>query len=1766
MSTEHDPTEDFSTLVELLRWRAARQPEQIALTFLHEGETEETNLTYADLDRRARSIAARLQAMGVAGERALLLYPSGLDFIAALFGCFYAGVIAVPAYPPHANRPLPPRLQALKSDAQASLILTTTQILSNVTGRLTDASEWESLRWLATDSIETSEAEAWRDALVTGDSLAFLQYTSGSTTSPKGVMVTHSNLLANERMIKDAFAHRAHPTFVIWLPLFHDMGLIGNVLQSIYVCGRAVLMSPSAFLVKPDRWLRAISHYRADISGAPNFAYDLCVDRISAEQRESLDLSSWELAFNGAEPINYQTIDRFVDAFGPCGFRRQAFYPCYGLAEATVFVAGGERVELPVVRSLQSASLERNQAIESGNGEESKVLVGCGKSWLEQEIAIVDAESRTRCAENQVGEIWASGPHIARGYWNRPIETEQTFNAYIEDGKDAGRAVGPFLRTGDLGFLKDGELFVTGRLKDLIIIRGRNHYPHDIEWTAEQSHAALRQGVCAAFSVEVEGEERLAIVVEVRRHFQSSQTQEIVDAIRERVADSHELEVYGVSLLRTGHIPKTTSGKVQRRACRDGFLAGSLKVVGEWVQKIQAHEVREQVPAESAQANRTGDAPTAEAIQAWLVTHLAARTGVEAHLVDVRKSYKSYGLDSVSVVVLIGELGEWLGQRLSPTLMYEYPNIASLSQHLSATTTSARVSALAPEMIEKPSPVAGTTREPLAIIGIGCRFPGANNATAFWEMLRDGVDAITEVPIERWDARDFYSPTATTRGKMNTRWGGFLEQVDKFDASFFGIAPREAAQMDPQQRLLLEVAWEALEDGGEVAERLSGTRTGVFVGLAQSEYGAFQLSYPTTVDVYATTGGALSIAANRLSYFFDFRGPSMAVDTACSSSLVAVHLACQSLWSGESTLALAGGVNLILSPSVTISFSQGGALSSDGRCKPFDARADGIVRSEGVGLIVLKPLAQALEDGNQIYAVIRGSAVNQDGRSNGITAPNSLAQEAVIQEACRAARVSPGQVQYVETHGTGTLLGDPIEAQALGHALGVERRDGQPCAIGSVKSNIGHAEAAAGIASLIKVALSLKHQAIPPSLHFDEPNPHIPFEELQLRVQQALGPWPEKSGPALAGVSAFGFGGTNAHLILEEAPSRAHLNTEDDEAAARSMHLLPLSAHNAEALQSLALAYRELLSSSDEAGDNGYLSSLCNTASTRRGHLDYRLAVAGSSREEIIERLEAFARGEASNGLAHGRALAGRNRKLVFVFSGYGGQWWGMGRELLEHEPVFLRAVEECDELLRSFTNWSVLAELRADESQSNLDGSNIEITQISLFALQVALAALLRSWGIEPRAVVGHSLGEVAAAHVAGVLSLADAVRVIFHRARLMQRQLEQLDLKGAMASVDLSRAEAEQLLAGYEDRLSIAVHNAPGTVVLAGDAAAIDELLGTLKQRGINGRKVHAPGAGHSPHAEPIKAQLEEALEGLQPGPGSIPVFSTVTGREQEGRKFDAAYWGSNVRQPVLFAEAIEELAQQGHDLFLELSPHPILSPAITQSFDQHKRQADTLPTLRRRRDAQAAMLAALGKLYTHGQSVRWQSLSTRPARLVQLPSYPWQRERFWIEEQGTTNGSDAEKFNGRRKATSAHPLLGQRIRSAAHTGTHLWEKHIEIDLHPYLGTRRIGGRAFMPTAVYMEMVIAAAGEVFGKGAHVLEDVSFQEALVLSDEAAATQTVQVVISNEVSGTASFQFFSLNVEDATTAQQELWTLRARGKIRLAGESASLPQETAPRA
>jgi len=754
------------------------------------------------------------------------------------------------------------------------------------------------------------------------------------------------------------------------------------------------------------------------------------------------------------------------------------------------------------------------------------------------------------------------------------------------------------------------------------------------------------------------------------------------------------------------------------------------------------------------------------------------------------------------------------------------------------------------EMRAKMEAMERAAREPIAIIGMACRYPGAvNNADDFWRLLSNGVDAITEIPKERWNIDSFYDPDPDAAGRILTRWGGFLDQVDHFDPQFFGISPREAEGMDPQHRLLLEVSWEALENAGQAPDKLTGSATGVFTGISVSDYYQLMMAQDQTkLDVYLAQGTAHSTASGRISYLLGLQGPAISVDTACSSSLVATHLAIQSLRTGECRTAIAGGVNTILLPELHISFSRARMISGDGRCKTFDERADGFVRSEGCGIVVLKRLSDAIADGDRILAVIRGSAVNQDGRSSGLTAPNGIAQEAVIRAALSNGQVDPWMVSYVEAHGTGTSLGDPIEVQALGSVYGVNRNSDQRLKIGSVKTNIGHLESAAGVASLMKAVLILQHKQIPANLHFETPNPYIAWDELPIDVPTTLSPLPERDGRYVVSLSSFGFSGTNAHIVLEAAPESVRETAEVE----RPLHILKLSAKNKGALQSLAQRFDQYLSSEPaNFADVGF------TANVGRADLTYRLALVASSSEEARTKLAAYANGKDREDVFDGTVFDTASPEVVFLFTGHGSQYLQMSRQLFETQPTFRAALTECADLLKAYLDIPLFDVLFPNDEAKWLD--KMTYGQPALFAVEYALAQLWLSWGVQPTAVLGHSVGEYVAACIAGVFNLADGLKMVCARGRLM----DSLPQAGEMAAIFADEATVNEVIAPYGEDVSIAAFNGPTNIVISGIPETLRPILAQFAELNIKTRHLAVTQAAHSHFLDSILDEFESVAQ---------------------------------------------------------------------------------------------------------------------------------------------------------------------------------------------------------------------------------------------------------------------------------------------------------------
>jgi acyl transferase domain-containing protein/NADPH:quinone reductase-like Zn-dependent oxidoreductase/NAD(P)-dependent dehydrogenase (short-subunit alcohol dehydrogenase family) len=994
--------------------------------------------------------------------------------------------------------------------------------------------------------------------------------------------------------------------------------------------------------------------------------------------------------------------------------------------------------------------------------------------------------------------------------------------------------------------------------------------------------------------------------------------------------------------------------------------------------------------------------------------------------------------------------------------------------------------------------------DPIAIVGMACRTPGgADTPDKLWRLLAAGVQTTAEVPSDRFDAASWYDPDPAVPGKSLTTRGSFLDRIDLFDADYFSVPAREADQMDPQQRLALEAAIEAIDDAGAVHSQLRGSRSGVFMACYHSDYARLVYEDVEALDTRTLAGTLHGVVANRISHFLDLRGPSLTLDTGCSSSLVAIHLACQSLRLGETDFALAGGVSLMATPELFVAMTKVGFMSPDGECKTFDARADGFGRGEGCGMIALKRLSDAVADGDRILAVIRGSAVNQDGRSTVLTAPNGQAQEALVEDALEAAAVAPSRINFVEAHGTATTLGDPIEVEALSAVLGAVSTETETCYLGSAKANLGHLEAAAGVVGLIKSVEALRHGQIPPQPNFNTLSPHIRLTGTRLAIPKTLTPFPRGSGPRCAAVSSFGIGGTNAHVVLEEAP----VLPGPDAAAEGAIWTLPLSAKTADGLTDLAQTWLDLL----DDPSSPPIEDLCFTASQRRTAYRNRLAVFGKDKAELRARLAAAVEQE----LGEAPATAPR---LGFVFSGQGPQWWAMGRQLMQSEPVYRAAMEACDQAISKAGGASVIGELSRPEAESRI--SETAIAQPAIFAVQTALVALWKSWGVTPAAVTGHSVGEIAALHAGGMLSLDEAARIVVKRGAIMQAATG----AGRMAAVALNEAEARAVAAASNGKLDVAAINAPRSTVLSGDGEALESALAELAIKGVQARPLQVDYAFHSPQMADLATQFRDELGAVASLPAQLPVYSTLTGAMIDAGRVDGGYFADAIRKPVRFADAVGAMRAANIDVFVEIGPHPALAAAVAETIEARPARS-IVASLRRERDEPETLRAGLAALYAAGVDPDWSVVQPADGSVVSLPTYPWRRRRYWVSGRQT-----------RMPRAVSSDWVGAPI-TVAGAGLTI----LPVDpaaIAGWVGDHMVFGQVVVPGAAIAQALAAAAVSVSNGRTPTLEDLLIREPLRVEGEG---DHWQITVTEDGEGLA-LSFY------AQSSEADPWRLIAQAR------------------
>ncbi|AFY78333.1 polyketide synthase family protein [Pleurocapsa sp. PCC 7327] len=1704
-------------LPEILQ-RAAR--ETTGITYLQIDETEVFQ-SYGELLERATCLLGGLRALGLKPKDPVILQLSRpQDFLATFWGCLLGGFVPVPIAVAPSYTPDNSKANLVYQAWQlcdCALVVSHRQLIPVI------RSFSEELQVVAVEELQSYRPDNnWH----TGDSdeLALLLLTSGSTGAPKGVMLSDRNLLASAFGMAKVNRLSQKDITLNWMPLEHVASLVMFHITEVYLGCQQIHVPNELVLQNPLKWLDFCDRYRVTATWAPNFAYGLVNERVEAISEQCWDLSCLRWMGNGAEAVVGKTTRRFLKLLAPYGLASTAVSPGYGMSETSSGIVHSHRFSL-----------------ESTTDDDPFVEVGSPIPGVS--LRIVDSENRV-VEEGAVGLLQVKGLTVTSGYYK---SQERDREIFTEDG---------WLNTGDLGFLREGRLTITGRQKEVIIINGVNYYNHEIEAVVEAIDG-VEVSYTAACAVRKTGDTTDKLVIFFNpSNFLETSLHSLIKTIRKTLVS--KIGVYPDYLIPVDRemIPKTAIGKIQRKQLSQRFEAGEFDSI---VQQMNA----------LLESRETSELPQSD-LERQIAEIWQKVLGIER--VSLHDNFFELGGNSLLLMQVLAKLQERLGRQLSAVELFQYPAIATLAQYLSQKQTKINAAQQGQQRAQHRRKSQNTD---IAVIGMSCRFPGAKNVDEFWQNLCNGVESISfftdeEILASGIDPQLLNNPNYVKASPI-------LEDIELFDAEFFGYSPKEAELIDPQQRLLLECAWESLENAGYNPLTYQGA-IALYAGASANTY-LLNNVYPNrhqidehdnlqVINLGSMAGFQMTVAndkdylTTRVSYKLNLTGASVNVQTACSTSLVAIHMACQSLLAGECDMALAGGVSVHVPQKVGYLYRDGTILSPDGHCRAFAAGAQGTLFGSGAGIVVLKRLEDAIRDRDRIYAVIKGSAINNDGGTKvGYLAPNSDGQAKAIAEAIAISGIDAETISYIEAHGTGTILGDPLEFAALTQAFRTNTQKKGFCAIGSVKTNVGHLNIASGVTGFIKTVLSLYHKKLPASLHFEQPNPQIDFINSPFYVNTTLKEWKTAGVPRRAGVNSLGIGGTNAHVILEEFHVQtippASLIKEGGERrekkVERPSHVLTLSARSEKALQELVQRYKAFLESNPEV----CLSDLCFTANTGRSHFEHRLCIVTESVEQLRQQLQAYLIGKEISGLVSGQALSSQRPKLAFLFTGQGSQYVGMGRELYQTQPTFRAALDKCAEIVQPYLDKPLLEVLYSDDRRINPKLDETAHTQPALFAIEYALYQLWQSWGISPTAVIGHSVGEYVAACVAGVFSLEDGLKLIAARGRLMQ----QLPPDGTMVAVFASEARVSTAIAPYQQQVNLAAINGYENLVISGKREAIERIVSQLKAGGIETKPLNVSHAFHSPLMEPILAEFETVARQITYSPPRIELISNLTGEAIGEEIATPEYWCRHIRQPVRYAQSLETLHRLGYQAFVEIGAKPILL-GMARSILENPNSNLWLPSLRPGTSDWQQLLESLAQLYVRGVSVDWFGFDRDYSRYrITLPTYSFQRKRYWIEvnpkiiqnpipstPQPPFSRGDSQFGQGLiplvRKGESKiqnqyHPLLGQKLRSPLKEI--IFESQLAPDMPAFLKDHRIFQQVILSGTAYLEMALAAGIAALKSTKLVLENVTIQQALILPEE--ECQTVQLILSQQDTGT-SFEIYSLISEG-----EESWKLHCSGKI-----------------
>lgn len=1564
------------TLLDAL-FRAVKKGEEKGLYFVSSNGDEEF-FSYKELFETAKSILTGLRKQGIkSGNKIIIEIEDDKNFFCAFWASMLGGIISAPVSTPSTFKLESAELQKVVKVwevLEKPFIITETRNVSRYQ-KLNEIDLFSGLNPLSVEELKNeNKAEELHNP--TPDEIAYLQFSSGSTGVPKGVKLTHYNLITNIMSICNTYKFCYSDVTVSWLPHTHDMGLIALHLTSVFKVMDQVKMAPQVFLRRPMVYLEKITEHKGTITAMPNFGLSWVLEKVKDKYLENINLSSIRVLSNGAEPISVKIMNNFTEKYKHYGFKPEAMCPVYGMAEASVALCFTPLLEEPNILDIDKNNFIKNGLIKDKPKEgEFLSIVDEGFPIDGVDIRVVDKDDNS-VEENIVGHVQVRGPNVTQGY----INNEEANKDLFCEG---------WLRTGDMGFVRNGRLAISGRQKEIIFVNGVNYYANDIEEIVYEIKKIWRGDLAAigVYNYEIDTEE---VIIFVKYKGSIEKFLNLREQILKKI--NSQIGIVAKHIIPVNKIPKTTSGKIQRYRLRKAYLEKEFVDVLEKIKK----ELQKCI------YNRKNTIEPTTVMEKEIRKIWSRVLQLEEEQICINDNFNEIGGSSVKATQVLTELESLLDRELSHDILIDRDTIKEIAISLEEIEKDDYdlVEDLITKEIEKSNWVQKRYNGDIAVVGISLRFPGSRSMEEFWEHLKKGENLISKISADRQNL---------CGDKEWDDWLGYIDDVDKFDAEFFNISEEEAKFMDPQQRLILQVAYEALEDGNLLNKIGKKENIGVYVGASQNSYNEIILDYfksgPNWDQAGPSTmvGNLLNMISARISHTFDFTGPALTIDTACSSSLTAVYTAVQSLRNGDIEGAVVGGTHLILTPTAHFLSKKAGILSQEGRCKVFGDKADGTVLGEGIGVVYLEPLEKALAAGREIYGVIKGVGANNDGSSLGIMAPNPDGQLRVLVEAYNDAKTTPSEVTYIEAHGTGTALGDPVEIKALSRFFGKQVEKKNHCGIGSVKSNIGHLLPAAGIAGFIKTLLCLKHKTLVPSINTEKLNPLLDIDETVFYITNETREWkiPEDK-KRIAGISSFGFGGTNVHVVVEESPYEItefskikDKGTEDKmKENVNDLKLLPISGKNPGAVYDLLEKYYDHFTKNHEFNHNN-LYDICYNATIQRKHYNYRTCLVGESHDEIKEGISNLLSEEKEVFIEKVEEIV--QGKLAFVFTGQGNQWFPMGRLFYECYAVFRKAIEKCDTAFAKYLDWSLIEVISNEEYQERL--TDTEFAQPLIFGIQIALFALWKSWGIVPEGIIGHSLGEIAAAYTAGILNLEDAARVVVQRSNLMQQS------KGAgkMAVIGLSEQEAENIIKKYGEGLTIAVINDSSAVVVAGKPDKLAQLVDEMKEREIFYRYISHDFAFHSTQMEPFKEILVNNLINIQPDRAVIPVYSTVMGEKIEGHEMDAAYWGDQLRNQVKFNETISKMIEDGFSFFVEIGPHSDLSVSILRTLDEMQKTGTSVTSLKKNNDENYIIHDSLGKLYEKGYELDWSKIYSTKVPLIKLPVYPWQIQKYWLEIDG-------------------------------------------------------------------------------------------------------------------------------------------------------------------